>query len=116
MFQHRGPQLLYRHSNAVGLLVNRVSPNFSQELLKSVPHPVYNRLNMLRRDEIKRRRELLGLTLDEAAKRAGFEHRQRWYAIEVGDRDNISVQTLEAIASALGCSLDDLVKRKRGGK
>lgn len=61
--------------------------------------------------EIKRRRLELGLTLDEAAIKAGWpkSSRTHWHAIETGQRTNIKLETLGAIANALHCSIHDLL-------
>lgn len=64
---------------------------------------------MVDRSGIKARRQAIGLTLDEAAKRAGLGDRQRWYGIEHGQRRNISADTLQAVARALGCTMDELM-------
>jgi transcriptional regulator with XRE-family HTH domain len=66
---------------------------------------------MINREEIKRRREAIGLTLDEAAKRAGFGQRQRWYAIESGRGSNLAAESLYAVAGVLGCTMEDLMIR-----
>lgn len=68
---------------------------------------------MIDRDEIKRRRTALGLTLDEAAKRAGFNHRQRWSGIERGERSRLATDTLLAVAKALECSMEDLLVKPK---
>lgn len=65
------------------------------------------------RDEIKRRREALGLTMEEAAQRAGFSGRQRWNGIEKGERQEVAFSTIVAVAKALGCTCDDLIKKPR---
>lgn len=57
----------------------------------------------LNRAEMKRLREKLGLTLDDAAKRAGFNNRQQWYKIESGVVADVTLKTLGRIARALEC-------------
>ena len=54
-------------------------------------------------------RDKLGLTQDEAAKRAGFASRQAWNNLENG-RQEPSLSTLERIAKALGVKPKDLLK------
>lgn len=69
---------------------------------------------MVDAQEIKRRRVALGLTLQEAADRAGFSGRQRWSGIERGERSNLRADTLLAVARALGCSIEDLLAKPPG--
>ena len=61
-------------------------------------------------DAIRRRRESIGMSLDQAATAAGFSTRQQWYLIESGRRANITISTLGRLARALQCSPDDLLK------
>jgi len=61
-------------------------------------------------EKIKRLREKLGLTLDEAAKRAGLTNRQFWHGIENGTRHNLTVETLEKVAAALNTKAKNLLK------
>jgi transcriptional regulator with XRE-family HTH domain len=61
-------------------------------------------------EKIKSRREKLGLTMDEAAKVAGFKGRQHWYMIESGRRQNIELETLAALAAALKCDPKSLLR------
>lgn len=65
---------------------------------------------MINREEIRRRREAIGMTMVEAAVAAGFKHRQQWYAIETGQRKGLAVETLSAVARALRCNIDDLMQ------
>ena len=65
---------------------------------------------MLDSEKMKERREELGLTQEEAAKKAGFGSRQRWNDIESGRKPNVSIETLEQIAKTLGMSARDLLK------
>jgi len=55
-------------------------------------------------------RQELGISMSEAAKRAGFANRQRWYEIESGATTNIKLDTLNAIAAALKVKGRDLLK------
>ena len=61
-------------------------------------------------EKIKRLREKVGLTMGQAATKAGFASRQQWYQVESGRRENMTVQTLEKVASVLGCRAKDLLK------
>jgi len=60
--------------------------------------------------KIRALREKLGMTQDEAAKAAGLGTRQRWHGIESGTVTNIKLETLEAVAAALGVKSKDLLK------
>lgn len=64
---------------------------------------------MLDTEKIRSRRERIGLTQSEAAERAGVS-RQRWNDVESGRKKNIELDTLDAIAKALGCKAKDLLK------
>ena len=64
---------------------------------------------MLNHEEIKRRRESLRLTMEEAALRAGLPSRQRWYDIESGRRADVTASTLRAVALALACPMESLM-------
>lgn len=71
-------------------------------------------------DKIKSRRLKLALTLDEAAKRAGFlmpdgtPHKQRWCDLESGRRaDRVAASTLRAVAKALCCSMESLMREAK---
>jgi DNA-binding Xre family transcriptional regulator len=70
--------------------------------------------NLLNLAEIKKRRQALGLTLTEAAIAAGWNDRGRttWHDIEVGRRQNITLDTLAGMAKALKCSVHDLLLKK----
>jgi transcriptional regulator with XRE-family HTH domain len=62
-------------------------------------------------EKIKRLRERLGLSMADAAEKAGFSAgRQAWYNIESGQRTNIKIETLERIAKALGVKAADLLR------
>ena len=61
-------------------------------------------------DEIKRRRLDKGWSMIEAAEHAGMSSRQSWYNIESGRRSDPTVSTLQRIARALSCGVDDLLK------
>jgi transcriptional regulator with XRE-family HTH domain len=76
---------------------------------------------MLNPGEIKRRRELLMLTQEEAAHAAGLRGgRQKWYDLETGRNPNPTLDTLVGMATALRCSVAELVTEpypcKRRGK
>ena len=70
--------------------------------------------NLLNVAEIKKRRQALGLTLTQAAIDAGWNDNGRttWHDIEVGRRQNITLDTLAAMAKALKCSIHDLLVKK----
>ncbi len=62
---------------------------------------------------IRSRREKLGLTLEQAAKLAGFKSRQHWYSVETGatgGQSGVTLGTLNAIAKALQCDAKELLK------
>lgn len=59
--------------------------------------------------EIRRRRMVAKLTLEEAARRAGFLGRQKWSDLERGVYPDPRVSRLVAAADALGCGVDDLL-------
>jgi len=61
-------------------------------------------------DKIRALREKLGITQDEAARRAGLGTRQAWNNIEAGRKTNVTLDTLERIAAALGVKSKDLLK------
>lgn len=61
-------------------------------------------------EKIKSLREKKGLTQQEAAEAAGLEIKQRWNQIETGRTNNVTVETLEAVAKALGVKAKDLLK------
>lgn len=64
----------------------------------------------LDRAKLRQLRETQGLTMDDAAKLAGLPNRQRWNDIENGRKPNITLDTLDKIARALGVSAKDLLK------
>lgn len=60
--------------------------------------------------KIKKLREGKGWSLAKAAQLAGFKSRQQWYQVESGTVTNVKLDTLEAIARALGVKAKDLLK------
>jgi transcriptional regulator with XRE-family HTH domain len=60
--------------------------------------------------KIKRLREAKELSQEAAAKLAGIPSRQRWNDIESGRKPNITIDTLDKIARALGVKATDLLK------
>ena len=60
--------------------------------------------------KIKRLREAKELSQEAAAKLAGIPSRQRWNDIESGRKPNITIDTLDKIARALGVKAADLLK------
>ena len=65
----------------------------------------------LDRARMRELREKLDLTQTEAAKRAGITV-GRWNDIEMGRRQNVTVETLATIAAALGVDARDLLTPK----
>lgn len=63
--------------------------------------------------EIKRRRVAKGLSLSDAATLAGWKAAQQWANIEYGRRTDPSIKTMVAVAKALGCKVDDLLKSRK---
>jgi transcriptional regulator with XRE-family HTH domain len=59
--------------------------------------------------KIRTLREQRKLSLQEAATLAGLKTRQQWHNIESGERLHITADTLQAIARALGATMDDLM-------
>ena len=66
--------------------------------------------DVLDTEKMKKLRIKRGLTMTEAAQAAGMSSRQRWYEIESGRLTNITIDTLNRIAAALGVSARDLLK------
>jgi transcriptional regulator with XRE-family HTH domain len=75
--------------------------------------PAMQELDRARMREL---REERGLTQTDAAEKAGMTVSQ-WNDIEKGRKPNVTIETLAAIATALGCDARDLLtpaKGKRG--
>lgn len=66
--------------------------------------------------KLRRLREAAELSLEDAARRAGFSSRQQWHLIESGQRSNVRVDTLGKIAAALGVPPCELLLVKTPGK
>ena len=62
-------------------------------------------------DKMEKLRKSLGLSMEDAAQAAGLMSRQRWFAIVSGVNTNITLDTLNAIAHALG-KRDRIVKAR----
>lgn len=60
-------------------------------------------------EKMKKLREKLALTQQEAAEKAGMSTRQAWNNIESG-RQSPTIETAEKIAKALGVKLPELLK------
>lgn len=72
--------------------------------------PKKRRIAILNRDKVRELRESMGLTQDQAAKRAKLAGgRARWGDIESGRRANITLETLALIADALQCDAATLL-------
>ena len=61
-------------------------------------------------EKIKRLREKKNMSQLEAAMASGLTSKQRWNHIETGRFQNVTVDTLEKIAKALGVRAKDLLK------
>ena len=64
----------------------------------------------LNTEKIEAARHKLGLTQEEAAKKAGLAGRQHWNNIVNGNQGGINLTTLEKIAKALDVTARDLLK------
>lgn len=60
--------------------------------------------------KIKLLREALGMTQQEAATKSGLKSRQHWNNVEAGQRTNLTIDSLEKIAKALGVKAFELMK------
>lgn len=60
--------------------------------------------------KIRRLREELGLSQEQAAKIAGLTGRARWSQLEAGAIANPTLKTIEGMARALGVKARDLLK------
>jgi transcriptional regulator with XRE-family HTH domain len=60
-------------------------------------------------EKIKQRREELGMTQEDAARRAGLPSKQAWYNVESGVKKRIAAETLYRVAVALSVRMEDLV-------
>ena len=58
--------------------------------------------------KVKRKRERLGMTLEEAARTAGLGSRQAWHVVESG-KQSPRLTTLERMAKALRVRARDLL-------
>jgi len=63
-------------------------------------------------ENVRIRREQLGLTQDEVAERAGLRYTsQPWIsAIERGEKTDVRLSSLQRLAKALECTVDDLLR------
>lgn len=61
-------------------------------------------------DKIRQLRQAKEWTQEQAAQRAGLRGPARWNDIESGRRINVTIDTLERIAKALGVKARDLLK------
>lgn len=64
-------------------------------------------------NEIRQRRTLAKLSLQQAGEAAGLGEGKaaavRWHNVESGRNNNVRISTLEAVASVLGCLVQDLL-------
>jgi transcriptional regulator with XRE-family HTH domain len=65
--------------------------------------------------KVRAARERLGLTLNEAARRANVD-KGLLYRIETGERTDVRLSTAVALCKALGLSLDYIASRKPARK
>jgi transcriptional regulator with XRE-family HTH domain len=59
---------------------------------------------------LKERRQELGLTMEQAAQKAGLSSKGHWSDIESGRKSAITVGTLVSIAKALDVDVQELLK------
>jgi transcriptional regulator with XRE-family HTH domain len=67
-------------------------------------------MGILDTDKIRTLREGRGLSQEEAATLAGLSGRARWSEVESGRLVNITMETLEKMAKALGVKAKELLK------
>lgn len=79
---------------------------------KSVSHKA--KLSTVRNEYIRQRREQLGLTLKEAATRAGMSTLIQWQKVESGTTTDPQVSTLLRMAAALRLSPASLLRKPAG--
>lgn len=80
-----------------------------KQRIDSTPNKVYT--VGVDTEEIRSRRERLGLTQLSAAKAAGWLTQQQWAHVENGERPDPRISTLATVARVLKCKVDDLLKR-----
>jgi transcriptional regulator with XRE-family HTH domain len=62
-------------------------------------------------DKIRKLREKLGLSQEDAAVAAGMRNRQFWSNLETGRRTNVKIDTLERVAKVLHVRPGELLKQ-----
>jgi transcriptional regulator with XRE-family HTH domain len=67
-------------------------------------------LDVLDFEKVRRLRIRRKLSMSQAAAAAGLRGRQRWYQIESGKQANLTIDTLNKVAAALGVRGKDLLK------
>jgi transcriptional regulator with XRE-family HTH domain len=67
-------------------------------------------MDIVNAGEIRRRRKKLGMTQQQAAKAAGWKSAVQWTDIERSKRPNPSIKTVAAVARALGCKVDQIIR------
>jgi transcriptional regulator with XRE-family HTH domain len=65
---------------------------------------------MLDTRKLRQLRGRLGITQEQAAKKAGLRSRQHWNKIEAGRAGSITLDTLGRVAKALGVKATDLLR------
>lgn len=102
MFHHDGANLFDAHIvYSYGYAVN-----IKVDIIPKISYLCF----MLDIEKIRRLREKLGMTQEEAAKKAGMASRQEWNHVEKGRRPKLQIDILERIAMALGVKDKDLLK------
>lgn len=71
-------------------------------------------MGMLDPAKVKAKREAMKLTQEEAAQRGGLASKQKWSDIESGRIPNPRLDTVVGVASALKCSIEDLLRDRKG--
>ncbi|MDR5617958.1 helix-turn-helix transcriptional regulator [Arsenophonus sp.] len=64
-------------------------------------------------DNIRTRREALGMTREELAEKTHIYHSLNYLKIERNEQKNPTIQSIIAISTALNCSVDELIYNKK---
>ncbi len=68
-------------------------------------------MGIVNTEEIRRRRDKLGMTQAEAAHAAGWKSAVQWTDVESGKRENPTIGTVAAVAKVLGCKVDAILRK-----
>lgn len=109
MLMHRGGQIVSITTSAIDRQSVHIKIDVSTINLTKFNFDVIIPC-MIDIEKIRKLREKLDLTHEAAAAKAGLSSRQAWHNIESGRQPNLQVNTLEAIAKALGVKAKDLLK------